>query len=250
MPSSKLFDDLTLGEFAESFLGYGNVNAPVWFIGMEEGGGGSFGEISKRVNVWTERGKHPLEDIFAYHSAISLDQWFSGPRPKLQSTWSGLIRLQFGLTGKDPALMGIHEQTELIRDYQQNHLGRSTGAERLMELLPLPSPSNQAWLYAKHSRLPWLANRARYMDFQAPLRAAKIRKEVEVYKPKIVVFYGLGFRDHWTSIAGTKLAPTDVNNVFIGRHGVTTFAIVPHPVARGLTRDYFFKVGKTIAANC
>jgi len=89
--------------------------------------------------------------------------------------------------------MSKFDQRELVRDYQRNRLGRSNGDERLMELLPLPSPSSEQWRYAAHSRLPWLANRKVYTDYQAPRREKRILQEIKKYRPKLVVFYGLGF---------------------------------------------------------
>jgi hypothetical protein len=177
-----------------------------------------------------------------------VDQWFVGEHPKLQSTWTGLIRLQFGIKGKDPAFMSEFDQRELIRDYQRNRLGRSTGDQRLMELLPLPSPSAGQWLYAAHSRLPWLTNRKVYTDYQAPRREKRILREIKRYRPKLVVFYGLGFRDSWSRIAQEKFRPTGIGDSFVAHRDGTLFALVPHPVAHGLTRDYFFKVGKMLAS--
>jgi hypothetical protein len=51
MNPSKIFDDAALEEYATNFLGYGRPDAPVWFIGMEQGGGNSFEEVQKRINV-------------------------------------------------------------------------------------------------------------------------------------------------------------------------------------------------------
>ncbi|MBC8136283.1 MAG: hypothetical protein H8F28_10385 [Fibrella sp.] len=38
-------------EFCNGFLGYGNLSAPLWFIGMEEGGGKSESEIAARLDA-------------------------------------------------------------------------------------------------------------------------------------------------------------------------------------------------------
>ena len=166
-----------LNEYATNFLGYGRPDAPVWFIGIKEGGGNSFEEVEKRIRVWANLGKNSIEDIFRYHSAIGLDGWFTGTRPKLQSTWSGLIRIQLGLMGKDPAALSPEGQTEMTREYQQNQIGRSDGNERLMDLLPLPSPSSKDWMYAGHSTAPWLSDRHSYARFQIPIRALRIRRK-------------------------------------------------------------------------
>lgn len=160
------FDDKLLADFADSFLGYGRLEASTWLIGMEEGGGGSFEEIDQHLNVWAGREKRPLEDLFEYHKAINVDNWFTGPRPRLQPTWAGLIRILFGLRGEAAS-------NESIRNHQKHIFGRATGDERLMELFPLPSPSTQHWLYAEHSNLLWLANRATYKSYQATRRDAE-----------------------------------------------------------------------------
>jgi hypothetical protein len=82
-----MFNDLALEEYATNFLGYGRLDAPVWFIGMEKGGGNSFEEITRRIEAWAELGRNSAEDIYRYHVAIGIQEWFSGPRPRLQSTW-------------------------------------------------------------------------------------------------------------------------------------------------------------------
>src|SRR5260370_17979811 len=85
------------------------------------------------------------------------------------------------------------EQRELVRDYQRNRLGRSNEDERLMELLPLPSPSSEQWRYPAHSRLPWLANRKVYTHYQAPRPAKRVFQDLKNYRPKLLTFYGPGF---------------------------------------------------------
>src|SRR5260370_3072873 len=111
-----------------------------------------------------------------------------------------------------------------------------------MELLPLPVPSTQHWLYARHSKLHWLADREMYVRFQAPRRARRIGKEIDRYKPKVVVFYGLTFEEFRgildrTQFAGTQFAETAIKDFSIARRDGTLFAVVPHPVARCLSRD-------------
>jgi hypothetical protein len=50
MPESPVIDfDKELDQFAHNFLGYGNLESPIWFIGMEEGGGNTKEEIKSRL---------------------------------------------------------------------------------------------------------------------------------------------------------------------------------------------------------
>src|SRR5260370_17221648 len=121
------------------------------------------------------------------------------------------------------------EQRELVRDYQRNRLGRSNGDERLMELLPLPSPSSEQWRYAAHSRLPWLANRKVYTDYQAPRREKRILQEIKKYRPKLVAFYGLGFQDRWRRIAQEEFTPTGISDGLVAHRPRPFFPPLPTP---------------------
>jgi hypothetical protein len=242
----KMFNDPALEDYATNFLGYGRLDAPAWFIGMEEGGGNSFEEVARRIEAWADLGRNSVEDIYCYHLAIGIQEWFAGPRPKLQSTWGALARIQLGLQGGNPKEFSQGTLRELVRDYQKNRLGRSDGNERLMELLPLPSPSTQHWLYALHSKLYWLADRNAYVQFQAPQRSRRIQEEIDRYKPKFVIFFGLTFKEHWIRIARASFLATATRDLSIVRRGATLFAIVPHPVSHGLSWDFFLNVGHTL----
>ncbi|MBF6569142.1 MAG: hypothetical protein IVW54_09730 [Candidatus Binataceae bacterium] len=55
------FNDQLIEDFDANFFGYGRTDAPVWFIGMGEGGGGSIDEINRRFIAWQHRGRRPLK---------------------------------------------------------------------------------------------------------------------------------------------------------------------------------------------
>jgi hypothetical protein len=63
MVVERLFDDALIQASCDGFFGYGSATAPVWFVGKEEGGGGSFDEIRKRLAVWDRRGRLLLEHV-------------------------------------------------------------------------------------------------------------------------------------------------------------------------------------------
>lgn len=52
-----MFDDDLLTVFVRRFFGYGSWEAPIWFIGMEEGGGKRFQELNERFDKWNRRGQ-------------------------------------------------------------------------------------------------------------------------------------------------------------------------------------------------
>lgn len=244
MSSSSVFDDELLHDFMYGFYGYGNYGGDYWFVGMEEGGGNSFENICQRLQDWNRRGRLELEDIVKYHAEIAADRYF-GSHPKLQPTWNRLIRIELSAKGQET-------HTENVRLYQKEHLGRHTSSNCLVELLPLPSPSIGHWLYAQHSQLPQLASREAYANYCAPRRAQHLRDRLGEYKPKAVVFYSVNpaYLYWWKLIAGvdfTQVAALD--RLYIAKNESTVFAIVRHPVAKGVRNEYFHQVGKIIAST-
>jgi hypothetical protein len=234
------FDDQLLGEFVQNFYGYGNYRGQFWFIGMEEGGGNKFEEVAKRLDAWALRGQRELEDIAEYHTTIGISGLFRD-KPRLQRTWSMLIRILLSREGHAPT-------NEEILEYQRASLGRSAGDICLMELLPLPSPSTECWLYAKHSGLSYLADRETYKQTCLPSRIKGLQKRISKYAPETVIFYGLSYQESWQEIAGVDLLP-ESDGVYTGRNGATRFILTKHPAAWGVTKEYFQQVGRLVHAD-
>lgn len=232
-----MFDDELLLDYMQNFYGYGNFKGDYWFVGMEEGGGSSFGEVQTRLNAWNERGRKLLEDLRDYHYAIGITQWFD-EKAKLQATCKHLIRV----------LLPENAVKDDILRYQRIKLGRSDSNHAMLELLPLPSRSLKAsdWWYNQYSKLPYLANRDNYQNQFLFQRAASLRQRVQEYQPKAVVFYGTSYEQWWHGVAETYLAVDQGNDFAYGTNGKTLFVMMKHPVAHGVTNEYFQQVGQKI----
>jgi hypothetical protein len=234
------FDDLLLDEFAHSFYGYGNYGGQFWFIGMEEGGGASFDEIAKRLEAWALRGRRETDDVAEYLAAIGLTHLHNN-HPKLQSTWSGLIRILLSSEGSE----GQTPTTEQVREYQRTSLGRLAGNTYLAELFPLPSPSLGHWLYAQHSALPYLVDRRTYRQHCLAFRSAHLREQSGEHRPAVAIFYGLSYRRYWQAIANVDFKE-ELDGVYTGCNGSTLFIMTRHPAATGVTNEYFRQIGRLI----
>ncbi len=235
-----MFDDDLLTVFVRRFFGYGSWEAPIWFIGMEEGGGKRFQELNERFDKWNRR-RPTLEDI--RHGDGNDSPWF-GARVRLQATWSKLICVQLGMLGVD---WNRRPSRELVRNYQRDHFCRTR--ECLIELLPLPSRSTREhhWLYGRHSQLAWLQSRDLYKRHLLRRRSERIRHLIERHEPSAVIFYGLGYSEHWRRIAQVDFQETSIKKVSAGHNANTLFRIAPHPNTHGLTSDYFLRVGRLLA---
>lgn len=196
----RTFDDGLLQRFMTGFYGYGNYSGPYWLIGMEEGGGKTTAEIQRRLDAWRRHGCPEVDDVLAFHREIGEDQWFR-PNPPLQQTWNKLIRLLLKVQGSTA-------DTDAVRAYQGGRLGRAGSENCILELLPLPSPGKDRWLYEGHSGIPYLCDRPAYEREIAPKRVQHLRRRLMEHRPRLVVFYGLGDRARWEQIAGGTFGST------------------------------------------
>lgn len=238
-----MFDDKLLKSFMDGFFGYGNYRGDYWFIGMEEGGGKTPDEITKRLSAWETRGRNELEDLAEFHLAFDRERFskrFMEP-VVLSRTWRKLIQILLIAAGEEPS-------TETVKEYQRERLGRQNGDSCLLELLSLPSPRTDYWHYSTFSTLPCLVDRETYRKNVRPHRIRHLRKRIEDYRPKVVVFYSTTYRKHWAEIISpVDVRPTGPEGILTGSDGTTLFAVVRHPSARGITNSYFDGIGHLIS---
>ena len=239
MNNQNFFNDERLEKLIETFYGYGNFQGKYWFIGMEEAGV-DFEDINNRVNIWSQRGQQEIEDVAEYN--IDVGAWDE----RLQPTWNKLIRIVLSAKGNE------NINIDNVRKYQFNELGRIGKETCLLELLPLPSPSLEHWIYKDHSRLSYLIDRNQYEKHYLEKRINKISEKIKEHQPKAVVFYGTGYEYYWRKITkkitDVEFLPTS-EGFLTCRNSQTVFVISKHPVARGLKNEYFHNIGKFIATN-
>jgi hypothetical protein len=235
MPTWDL-DDPTLEAYIKTFFGHGHFTAKYWFIGMEFGGGSSVAEIVGRISRWHRQGGHALEDL---NDPPGSSRWFRPPYP-LQPTWRKLIRILLSAEGFTPT-------SEHIRAYQKDRLGGQSGLDCLLELLPLPSPGLNRWLfYPEYSSLPYLRDRATYLTHVTPSRIKLLHDLIVQHNPPTVLFYGSGYGRHWRAISGLDFEPSNLKGVSTAYNCTTLFVSIPHATARGLTNEFFNAIGRLI----
>ena len=119
-----------------NWLGYGNVNSSIWFMGMEEGG----------AEIWRQQTK-TLEDSLSLRSEFEIEMDF-------QHVWEELYGIPLQ-TFKGPnvwrymaafllSLNGVEPTGEKIKNFvfEKKKLGKKGGDHFLCEFLPLPRRSN------------------------------------------------------------------------------------------------------------
>ncbi len=177
-----------------------------------------------------------------FHCALGPNKHFD-ERAVLQPTWNKIIHVLLGITGQK------HKRAQ-VREYQRTQLARKRGDSCLVELLPLPSPDRIGFLFDEYSKtIPFLESPDDYKEHVRPKRIVHLKRKIEKYRPKAVVFYGKRNWKYYHKIAGVKFRSTKIDGVKIGNNEDTFFVLTKHPNARGATNDDFYRIGKMIARD-
>ena len=197
-------------EHLHNFVGYGKLNADVWFLGMEEAGGG---EDNIRARLKFKQ----VEDCAEAHKILGITKYHNGKKI-IQRTWRGMCCIMLGLEGKET-------DTESIRSYQADYLGRFQGNSLLCELMPIPKPRINDWGY--ESLIPQFLSAEEYYRIVTPRRIKYLQGLINQNRPKIVIGYGQGFeKNYWQAYReifpdlkfakkGQFMVARDTNNVVV-----------------------------------
>jgi hypothetical protein len=242
-----MLDDKLLERFMKNFLGYGDINADVWFVGMEEGGGDTEENVRRRLETWEARGCRSIEDLAEYHQGIGDTKHFDGRKPPIQRTWAKICRMYLAQGARSPTF-------EEIRSFQKSNLGRGSSATCLLELMPLPSPSISDWRYGEWSGIGYLNTRDSYVKEVKPKRVDLLRRTIAQRAPKCVAFYGMKYRNDWAEIAqlpgaGSWAELAEFPGSFTAASEGTMYYLLPHPVAFGWNVEKWDGVGRHIQRN-
>ena len=229
--------DNELKEYMDAFFGYGDLNAPIWFIGMEEGGGDSLGNIKRRLNAWQKLGCSTVLDIAEFHKEIGDFAYFENENTaKLQPTWNKLIRYMLAYEGHATNLKNV-------RKFQVNRLGRFASQTCLLELMPLPSPKVSDWLYKDISDLPELISRELYTQKISPNRIMRLSSFINQYQPKRVVFYSKSYARIWSKFVSAQAKWENKQDMSFVKENSIEYFILPHPVAPGVSNKFYEDCG-------
>ncbi|MDC1205347.1 hypothetical protein N8083_00670 [Candidatus Pacebacteria bacterium] len=220
---------LLIQERIKNFWGYGNLDSPYWFIGMEEG----YNEDNEiLLDRFTATAHQQICDIY---DDLKVDPghvyWFEDGAP-IQRTWRRLIEMMlYSETGK-------HPNKEAIRRFQIEQLGRKKSNHALLELMPLPSKSiaEKHWLYAD-TGIEGLSSRKEYLETYKDERIEALRILIDKHKPKYIICYSLSYQEDWQKLTDAPFIEVNPRRLYLAKDGKTTIAITPHSVMQGLSND-------------
>lgn len=244
-----MLDSQLLLDYSKNFFGYGNLNASIWFVGIEEAGGLCERVVADRLKLWRQKFKRsPIMDGYEFHRQLTdchgncLESLFSDP-PQAQPTWDRLVRLQLAAQGCSPISNGD------IAKFRMSKWARTRSDNCLIELLPLPSPSIKKWLYAPWTDHEFFQTRAAYQRHFAKTRAAAIKQLIADHQPEVVIFYGRRHMRRWGEIADVNWASIPrkpLPHTQFHRNNGTLYVVTHHPTAPGVSHDRLERIGKHI----
>ena len=194
-------------EHLQNFIGYGRLDADIWFLGFEEAGGD--------VNKLRDRLKfQQVEDCAEAQNILDLTPQQFGEE-NLQGAWRGMCEIMLKLDNKK------RTSAEEIQNYQIEQLGRSNGSTLLCELMPIPVSGASAWGY--EAVIPQYASRAEYYAAVKPLRMELFTQLIRQHLPKLIIGYGQSawpeyeqlFADFKLTESGQFMLGWDANTVVI-----------------------------------
>lgn len=161
----------------ENFIGYGRKDAPVVFIGMEEGLAAS----------------EDIEENLLRRSAYGIVKDLRPQTTKLQSTWRVMCELMLMRAGIE--VPGVEEK----RQYQTHRLGSSDGDTLLSELLPYPKSKRSDWPNIYRQRYETQED---YIHQMVPRRQRLISSLFADVSRELIVIYGKEHFERYQGIFG------------------------------------------------
>ena len=232
-----------LWDFSNKFLGYGNIKAPIWFIGMEPGSPDNKKLLEKFFNVWADRNKPAIDDVKASHLQIGhshYTRFFEKP-VIYERTWGGLIKILFAIDGNNEFTI------EDVKKYQRDKFGQLNSNHCILELFALPAKNIKAQYWDKHYRKHFNITKAEFFNKQLKNRISILKNLIIKNKPKSIIFYGTSYKNYWEEVAECKIDKVNIidkKEIFYKAFNKTKYIVCYHPVAHGITNEYLAGVGK------
>jgi hypothetical protein len=194
----------------ERFIGYGPADAPVIFLGMEEGGDND----------------QLLPDLMGRSHSDQFEE--IGHRKTTQRTWRVMCDLMLRREGvKTPTV-----QKRLA--YQQDRLGKRSGDTLVAELMPYPSRSADDWPKIYEQRF---ATRRHYLRGLAPKRCNLLRDLLRSTPRELIVCYGKAHWDHYRAIFDHPSNPGPASHIEIGEWESARVVLAPHFCSRAFNSE-------------
>ena len=202
----------------ERFIGYGNLDAPVVFVGMEEG----LPSVKALSEDLLFRSRFaPVMDAELAHRGLAKGPRLFSDKPRRQPTWRVMADVM--LHYEAVTFTSDKERARARKSYRATRLGSEGGDSLLMELLPYPNKNKSTWLYSE--RFP---NRDDYVAHVLPERLHLLSTALQEHESRAIICYG---HDDWKYFKAlfpedTRWIPSGVSSARPGTVRRSRFPII------------------------
>ena len=252
----KIFED-----YQKTLITDGFWNNEIWFVTRQTCCDTKIEkDAQERLDMWNKKGQPEGFDIQDIHPPNHC--FFNKINGKycIQRTWIGLIKVLFGY-------YGIKYNSKKYYEFQANHWGREKNRkakfhQALTGLLPLGRSNTGEFrdytdTWYKWTGLDYMKNSDTYERRWLTYRIEKFKQNIQIHKPRVVIFYTKTHTDAWNEIADCNFrelentdnsiteCPRDFSAEFYQKNG-TLYVNMASPVAFGACNNYFEAIGEKI----
>ena len=256
---TKQVDANDLRELHETFIVYGNLDSPYWFVGLE----GNADPASEETIDHAIRKECESAQRFREAGQLSLnDLTSSRARTTFQTTWGAYTKLMFAIERANGKERGDLWSLDQVKSYQTKWLGELHVPTELpkgclMEMFDLSRNRRLPWPFEKLSKregLGYLESARSYEDEVGVERANKLLKLVDTHQPRFLICFGEACKNKvWPLLEDpTETVSLDVSGnsypVHLASRGATTVVSGWHPATpRGIPDKYWSSLGRLLA---
>ncbi len=227
----------------KTFWGYGSLDAPVWFVGMEEGLGKNRSAADLEARFLAADGKATVDMRRDMAQVPDHIRFFREGAP-VQASWKFPIALYLYLKNKK------EPTKQEIQNYQAFELGNSELKNDVaLELMPLPShrANEYTWLYANYG-ISGLGSRKEYLNTYKPRRIKELNHLIKIHSPRLVIFYSLTYLPDWIDVMGE--IPNEVcRQMYFAKNGKMSFCVIPQGVSFGMSHARIYEFARKVSGE-
>lgn len=180
------------------FLGYGNLNAPVWFIGLQEGLG-DMDDEDARANLSARARFEPVMDLHEAHLQLRENGVLMNIEkdPPKTHVWRFMAKIMLARAGS----MAWRDRAT-VKEYVGHKLGRQNGQTFVTELSPIPAgkATDDTW-HREFGRLD------PELDARLEARKEELRKCIKTSNPEKIFCYGRNKKRDFKELLEIELTP-------------------------------------------
>lgn len=183
-----------------NFVGYGNPDSKIWFIGLEEGFNGTQDQLIQRFCMLNNL---VFADVVRNMRGLGdHEQYYGVKATTIQNTMKRIVQILLQIDGINSF------DNQHILNYQRLMLGRPKSNHAILELSPLPNPNMSSWhSFYKSLEDPHFNSRKIYTNYFMPQRIKYLKNLIENSETRVIVCYSFlkNYLNYWEELIGSNI---------------------------------------------